>query len=186
MTAYLAQHYFRQTPDSLPGLDGEAGGTGGGGGGGGKSIVMTASSGGIYPSGMCPLYTAAKHGVVGFMRAIAPSFYKNDGIRVNAICPGPLRTGLLPDAQWDLFPPEQMTDVNKVAAVVMMLIEGKDSVPATETRIDGEGMDRGGKDPLWGNAVEISAQRHYYRDAPRWSDETMEKNMLACDPTLSK
>lgn len=172
-TTYLAQHYFRQTPREVLGGAHRA-----------QNIVMTSSSGGIYPTGFYPLYTAAKYGVVGFMRAIAPSFYKNDGIRVNTINPGPLRTGLLPSDDWDRFPQDRMTDVDKVAAVVLMLIEGKDETATPEMRLDGEGMDGGGRDLLWGNAVEISGQRHYYRATPRYSDETMEKVMLGCDPTL--
>ncbi|KXJ93404.1 hypothetical protein Micbo1qcDRAFT_194592 [Microdochium bolleyi] len=181
-TTYLAQHYFRQTPQAaLTQGPGSSSSTD-------QSIVMTASSGGIYPSGFCPLYTGAKHGVVGFMRAIAPSFYKNDKIRVNAVCPGPLRTGLLTKEAWDQFPQELLTDTDKVAAVVLMLIEGRDGAPISETRIDGDrGVDGGGTDQdalLWGNAVEISGQRHYYRDAPGYSDDIMERNMIQCDPTV--
>ncbi|KXJ85144.1 hypothetical protein Micbo1qcDRAFT_103901, partial [Microdochium bolleyi] len=166
-TAYIAQHYFRQTPKRLQGD---------------QTLVLTSSSGGIYPCGRYPLYAAAKHGVVGFLRAIAPSYYKDDGIRVNAICPGPVRTGLLSDAEWDLLPQELMTNVETVADVVMMLIEGQDSEPKGNTWIDGVKMD-GVEDSqdalLWGNVIEISGEKHYYRNAPRWSDATMETNMNA-------
>ncbi|KAJ1329813.1 15-hydroxyprostaglandin dehydrogenase (NAD) [Microdochium nivale] len=193
-TTYLAQHYFRQTPKSALAAQGSSSSSSGGGGD--QSIVMTSSSGGVYPSGFCPLYSGAKHGVVGFMRAIAPSFYKNDGIRVNAVCPGPLRTGLLAKEAWDQFDQDLLTDVDKVAAVVLMLIEGRDdSAPAAETRIDdargvdggdggGGGKSQDGDVLLWGNTVEISAQRHYYRDPPRFSDVIMERNMVQCDPTV--
>lgn len=44
LTTYLAQHYFRASPDQ----------------GAGASIVMTASCGGLYPSFYSPLYSSAK------------------------------------------------------------------------------------------------------------------------------
>ena len=44
LTTYLAQHYFRASPNQ----------------GVGSSIVMTASCGGLYPSFYSPLYSSAK------------------------------------------------------------------------------------------------------------------------------
>ncbi len=42
-TSYLAQHYFRQSPGKED-----------------RSLVMTASCGGLYPTTFCPIYTATK------------------------------------------------------------------------------------------------------------------------------
>lgn len=71
ITSYLAQHYFRLSKPSY------AKGT--------QSLIMTASCGGLYPSPFCPMYSAAKHGVVGLMRSLAKHYYLRDQIRVNCI-----------------------------------------------------------------------------------------------------
>ena len=68
---------------------------------------MTASCGGIYPSYYSPTYSAVKHGVVGFMRSIAKHFWLNDKIRVNAICPGVVKTNLLAAKEWGSFPDDE-------------------------------------------------------------------------------
>lgn len=56
-------------------------------------IVNIASVAGLVGSGAGPAYVAAKHGVVGITRQLAVT-YAESGITVNAICPGPIATGL--------------------------------------------------------------------------------------------
>ena len=61
---------------------------------GGGAIVNTSSSAGLTGIANVALYTASKHGVVGLTKAAALELAKS-GIRVNAVAPGPVDTGLL-------------------------------------------------------------------------------------------
>ena len=70
---------------------------------GGGSIVNSTSV--VALNGRYPLhvYTAAKGGVISFTRAIAGS-YTTQGIRVNAVAPGPIWTPFIPGS----MPPEMV------------------------------------------------------------------------------
>jgi hypothetical protein len=58
------------------------------------------------------------------MRSIAKNYYLYDGIWVNPICPGTVRTNLLDTSGWTAFPDEFFTPVEKFVEVVLMLVEG--------------------------------------------------------------
>jgi len=61
---------------------------------GGGAIVNTASSAGITGIANVALYTASKHAVVGLTKAAALELARSK-VRVNAVAPGPVDTGLL-------------------------------------------------------------------------------------------
>ena len=58
---------------------------------GGGSILFTASGLGLRPSRESPVYSISKAGLLMLTRALAVALAK-DGIRVNAVCPGPIAT----------------------------------------------------------------------------------------------
>lgn len=60
---------------------------------GGGSIVNNSSLFGMRGGGSAP-YTASKHGVIGLSRSAAVKFAK-DGIRVNTVAPGIIRTPII-------------------------------------------------------------------------------------------
>ena len=62
--------------------------------GGGGAIVNTSSVAGIAGSVGGPAYVASKHGVAGLAKAAAMEYGKHN-IRINAVCPGPIRTPML-------------------------------------------------------------------------------------------
>src|SRR5690242_18299889 len=87
---------------------------------GGGALLFTASTSGLVGSQFSPVYSMAKFGVVGFVRALAKRLAP-DGIRVNAICPGPIDTPMLrvfvarPDQQQ---PPGEAGPIDKEALIV--------------------------------------------------------------------
>ncbi|MEM7217108.1 MAG: SDR family oxidoreductase [Pseudomonadota bacterium] len=64
----------------------------------GGRIVVTSSLAGVTPYGVDPLYAMSKHAVSGLVRSLADELAERD-IRINAICPGGIDTGIIPDAQ---------------------------------------------------------------------------------------
>lgn len=60
---------------------------------GSGSIIVTASVAGMIAGGGGVAYTASKHAVIGLMRQISYECAAK-GIRVNAICPGVIQTGM--------------------------------------------------------------------------------------------
>jgi NAD(P)-dependent dehydrogenase (short-subunit alcohol dehydrogenase family) len=59
------------------------------------SIINMASIQGLRGARSSPIYTSMKHALIGLTRSTACDFGPQ-GIRVNAICPGPIRTRISP------------------------------------------------------------------------------------------
>lgn len=165
-TSYLAQHYFRLNAAEVWN----------------KNLVITASCGSLYKGNSAPFYTAAKHGVLGFIRSIAAKMYVTDNIRVNAICPGAVITNILPAEQWSVFPEHLVVPMSRVSEVVSMFLDGNiaSDVNEEERRIDGPNNKNNGE-PLWGEAVELTPTTWYFREQAKFADEFMKETMDAAN-----
>lgn len=98
------------------------------------------------------------------MRSIAPQ-YIADNIRVNAICPGTVKTGLLEAKAWDSFPQEYFTSIECVRDAVLALVDGKSFTDAVGYQVkEGE---------AYGKAVEASGTSIYVRDQHAYCDQAM-------------
>lgn len=99
---------------------------------GGGSIVNVASDAGLIGGYSSSLYTAAKHAVVGLTKCGALD-YATKGIRVNAVCPGCIKTEIFEDAfkrgtyteqsLADLHPMKRMGTPKEVAKTIVFLAD---------------------------------------------------------------
>jgi NAD(P)-dependent dehydrogenase (short-subunit alcohol dehydrogenase family) len=93
----------------------------------GGSILCTASLAGLIAYNGDPIYALTKHAVVGFVRGLGPTL-KENGITINAICPGIVETPLvgeqaakmLREAGFPLIAPEGIAE-----ACVMAITSGR-------------------------------------------------------------
>ena len=72
---------------------------------GGGRVVNVASTEGLGATAFISPYTASKHGVIGLTRALAVEL-GSQGVTVNCVCPGPIRTGMtanIPDEAKERF-----------------------------------------------------------------------------------
>ncbi|MQA10979.1 MAG: glucose 1-dehydrogenase [Pseudonocardiaceae bacterium] len=95
--------------------------------GGSGAIVNTSSNAGLRGVRLLSAYTASKHGILGLTKNGAIE-YANDGIRINAVCPGAIMTPLMsnesPERQQQILRPQAMSrfgEPDEVAAAVTWL-----------------------------------------------------------------
>jgi NAD(P)-dependent dehydrogenase (short-subunit alcohol dehydrogenase family) len=98
--------------------------------GAGGSIVNTASFSGLVAVPFAPAYVATKHGVVGLTKAAAVE-YGRKGIRVNAVCPGTVRTQMMQErieanpkmekALSDVSPMRRLAEATEIGDAVVWL-----------------------------------------------------------------
>jgi 3-oxoacyl-[acyl-carrier protein] reductase len=90
-------------------------------------IINIASISGRQGTALLSAYCAAKHGVVGLTRALAEEL-RDDGISVNAVCPGSVDTAMLraglPDATPDMSPEDVAGVVLYLAAAAPIALTG--------------------------------------------------------------
>ena len=97
---------------------------------GGGAIVNTASVAGLVAAPKMAAYSASKHAVVGLTKSAAVE-YARANIRINAVCPGVIRTAMferaaqanpgVADIAARLHPVGRLGEADEVAAVVLWL-----------------------------------------------------------------
>jgi len=111
---------------------------------GGGSIVNNASIFGLKGMSSTPEYIASKHGVVGATKAVALDYAKQ-GIRVNSVCPGPIKTpqydrvtGGDDHMYDDGVPMHRIGQIKEVTSAVVWLLSDEASyVTGTNISVDG-------------------------------------------------
>jgi 15-hydroxyprostaglandin dehydrogenase (NAD) len=97
-----------------------------------------------------PLYTAAKHALVGLTRACGSRFL-TENITVNCICPAFVPTSLCPASVLDIFPKEHITPMSTVMRAFDRFLQD---------------------DRMTGQTMELSLDNHYLRVQPEWANES--------------
>ncbi|ETI28509.1 hypothetical protein G647_00958 [Cladophialophora carrionii CBS 160.54] len=132
------------------------------------TMVVTASMAGQYPFYVLPIYTAAKHGCVGLVRAAAPTLFEDEGITLNAILPSTTNTNIIPTPILEQWPEENFTPLETVVRAFEELIDANGRVVP-----DGlsDGQDGTVKN---GCCVEASTNRLFYREPVPFPSQVQE------------
>ena len=135
-------------------------------------IVITSSVLGLYPNHALPLYTASKHALVGFVRALAPVYLK-DRITINAICPTLIHTNLMPSHIAPEFHDPKQTTPMSTALKAFDAVLGDDSVT-------GQIMELALDD------VVFKQQPEYSRENTKWMCEKMDMWEKVCEELMPR
>lgn len=113
---------------------------------GGGAIVNTASVAGLMGAPKHSIYAASKHAVLGLTKSAAAEYGKKN-IRVNAVCPGVIRTPMLEralqrDPSWEpaligMHPIGRLGEVQDVVNAVLWLCANASFVTGHALAVDG-------------------------------------------------
>jgi NAD(P)-dependent dehydrogenase (short-subunit alcohol dehydrogenase family) len=108
----------------------------------GGSIVATASLAGLGPYEADPIYAATKHAIVGLVRSAAPQLAAA-GVRLHAIAPGGVDSGLLPRDRKAAISAagRPMLDPDEVAVAIVDLLD-REEHGLVHTIVSGRGSER--------------------------------------------
>lgn len=73
-----------------------------------------------------------------------------------------MRTNLLPDSMWNMFPPEFFTPMDKIVDTVLLLLNNDGS--------DEQAKSAGIEAPFYGQTVEVNCQQHHFRKQSEYCD----------------
>ncbi|RAQ50275.1 short-chain dehydrogenase [Aspergillus flavus] len=146
-TSYLAMHYFRRSPEKTKGN---------------RHLIIMSSIGGLYPCAHTPVYSATKHGLVGFTRSVGKRLL-DEGVKVNTVCPGVVLTPLMTMELQAFFPEKIVMNMSDVTNVVLKLISGTEVTGSNGTSVP--------SDQLHSRAILISGKQYHYVEMPEYFDE---------------
>jgi meso-butanediol dehydrogenase/(S,S)-butanediol dehydrogenase/diacetyl reductase len=120
---------------------------------GGGAIVNTASVSGLFGDYGITAYNASKGGVVNFTRSMALD-HGRENIRVNAVCPGAVETGLtsgvfadenVREAFLEVIPVKRIADPSEIASAIAFLASDEASFVNGENLVvdGGQSIDTG-------------------------------------------
>ncbi|KAK7415659.1 hypothetical protein QQX98_005691 [Neonectria punicea] len=112
-------------------------------------MIATNSMAGLYEFSVAPVYSAAKHGVVGLLRSASYKLRKNESIALNVICPGPVNTSIS-DVLKDVVPNEYFTTISVILDALGKVLEND----------------------IAGQVLECSSQEFYLREPVDYCDES--------------
>lgn len=115
-------------------------------------VILVASTAGIRPTYLASLYTASKHAIVGFAKAMGQADTE-EGVKVVCVLPGLVSSPLWHDREdnmkeWGKFEGRRQLMPGDVAEVMVRMVEGKEFEGGScvlktpyEERIEAEGYE---------------------------------------------
>ncbi|KAF2100698.1 NAD(P)-binding protein [Rhizodiscina lignyota] len=134
----------------------------------GGSIVMTASLAGYLASAGAPHYSAAKHGIVGLMRALKQEVAKSN-IAISVVAPGITVTPILLQNRSGISPSEWGDEMEKVGVP----INRADTIALVVADLMRQGKEANGKGVLVQSDRAIDLERGIAKTRETWMSKEM-------------